>query len=256
MDAVREALVEARAQRGARHEDQLGRPPLAAPVAWRRRRANEHRGVRGLLLRRLRRRRLRRRWRRRMKPLVELMNRTDRVRITGPGTELTFSNKGIPAVELLRRPQHPRRRVLHLPGEGQRQRHDPVQRRDALPRHGLQQHPARRSRTARSSTPTADSPTRTRRSSTRSSTPTRAPATSASGRLAFNPYITAADEGHPLRREDRRQLPPHARPGVRGGRQRQQEPDPLGHGHDPGRRTTAAARSTSTTSWCGRTGCS
>lgn len=33
-----------------------------------------------------------------MKPLVELMERTDRVRLTGPGTDLSFSIKGIPAV--------------------------------------------------------------------------------------------------------------------------------------------------------------
>ena len=33
-----------------------------------------------------------------MKPLKELMERTDRVRITGPDTDLTFSIKGIPAV--------------------------------------------------------------------------------------------------------------------------------------------------------------
>jgi aminopeptidase len=32
------------------------------------------------------------------KPLNELMDRTDRVRITGPGTELTFSKKGIPTI--------------------------------------------------------------------------------------------------------------------------------------------------------------
>jgi aminopeptidase len=31
-----------------------------------------------------------------MQPLVELMDRTDRVRITGPGTDLRFSKKGIP----------------------------------------------------------------------------------------------------------------------------------------------------------------
>ncbi len=31
-------------------------------------------------------------------PLLDLMNRTDRVRITGPGTDLTFSKKGIPTV--------------------------------------------------------------------------------------------------------------------------------------------------------------
>jgi aminopeptidase len=33
-----------------------------------------------------------------MKPLKELMERTDRVRITGPDTDLTFSIKGIPAI--------------------------------------------------------------------------------------------------------------------------------------------------------------
>lgn len=34
-----------------------------------------------------------------MNPLVELMNRTDKVRLVGPGTDLTFSIKGIPAVK-------------------------------------------------------------------------------------------------------------------------------------------------------------
>lgn len=34
-----------------------------------------------------------------MDPLVELLNRTDRVRITGPGTDLVFSIKGLPAVK-------------------------------------------------------------------------------------------------------------------------------------------------------------
>jgi aminopeptidase len=33
------------------------------------------------------------------KPLVELMTRTEKVRIVGPGTELSFNKKGIPAVE-------------------------------------------------------------------------------------------------------------------------------------------------------------
>lgn len=33
-----------------------------------------------------------------MKSLVELMNRTDQVRVTGEGTDLTFSIKGIPAI--------------------------------------------------------------------------------------------------------------------------------------------------------------
>ncbi|NLC45068.1 MAG: aminopeptidase [Clostridiales bacterium] len=34
-----------------------------------------------------------------MDPLVELMNRTDKVRITGKGTDLTFSIKGMPAIK-------------------------------------------------------------------------------------------------------------------------------------------------------------
>ncbi len=34
-----------------------------------------------------------------MDPLVKLMNETDKVHITGPGTDLTFSIKGIPAVK-------------------------------------------------------------------------------------------------------------------------------------------------------------
>jgi aminopeptidase len=34
-----------------------------------------------------------------MDPLVELMSRTDRVRVTAPGTDLSFSIKGIPAVK-------------------------------------------------------------------------------------------------------------------------------------------------------------
>jgi aminopeptidase len=34
-----------------------------------------------------------------MDPLVDLMNRTDRVRIKGPGTDLSFSIKGIGAIK-------------------------------------------------------------------------------------------------------------------------------------------------------------
>src|SRR5688500_6037188 len=37
--------------------------------------------------------------RRAQKPLVELLTRTERVRITGPGTELTFNKKGIATIE-------------------------------------------------------------------------------------------------------------------------------------------------------------
>src|ERR1700683_703426 len=42
-----------------------------------------------------------------------------------------------------------------------------------------------------------------------------------------------ADEGYFVRRKDRRKFSPHARPGVRGGRQRKPQPDPLGHGLHP-----------------------
>ncbi len=34
-----------------------------------------------------------------MEPLVQLLDKTDRVRITGPGTDLSFSVKGIPSVK-------------------------------------------------------------------------------------------------------------------------------------------------------------
>ena len=34
-----------------------------------------------------------------MDALVELMNRTDKVHIVGPGTDLTFSIQGIPAIK-------------------------------------------------------------------------------------------------------------------------------------------------------------
>ena len=34
-----------------------------------------------------------------MDPLVDLMERTDRVRILGPGTDLAFSIKGMPAIK-------------------------------------------------------------------------------------------------------------------------------------------------------------
>ena len=34
-----------------------------------------------------------------MDPLVDLMQRTDKVRLVGPDTDLTFSIKGIPAVK-------------------------------------------------------------------------------------------------------------------------------------------------------------
>ena len=50
-----------------------------------------------------------------MKPLVELMERTDRVRIKGPGTDLTFSIKGIPAIPCAGRMNIPDGEVFTAP---------------------------------------------------------------------------------------------------------------------------------------------
>ena len=53
-----------------------------------------------------------------MKALKTLMEKTDRVEIKGPGTDLRFSIKGIPARHLRRRSQYSRWRSFQLPGEG------------------------------------------------------------------------------------------------------------------------------------------
>lgn len=50
-----------------------------------------------------------------MKPLVKLMEQTDRVRITGPGTDLTFSIKGIPAIPCAGRMNIPDGEVFTAP---------------------------------------------------------------------------------------------------------------------------------------------
>lgn len=50
-----------------------------------------------------------------MKPLVELMERTDRVRIKGPGTDLAFSIKGIPAISCAGRMNIPDGEVFTAP---------------------------------------------------------------------------------------------------------------------------------------------
>ena len=42
--------------------------------------------------------------------------KTDRVEIKGPGTDLRFSIKGIPAIALRRHAQHSRRRSVHRAG--------------------------------------------------------------------------------------------------------------------------------------------
>ncbi|MDE6960832.1 MAG: aminopeptidase [Lachnospiraceae bacterium] len=50
-----------------------------------------------------------------MEPLVKRMERTDRVRITGPGTDLTFSIKGIPAIPCAGRMNIPDGEVFTAP---------------------------------------------------------------------------------------------------------------------------------------------
>jgi aminopeptidase len=50
-----------------------------------------------------------------MDPLVEMMSRTDKVRIAGPGTEVTFSIKGIPAVKAAGRNNIPDGEVYTAP---------------------------------------------------------------------------------------------------------------------------------------------
>ncbi len=50
-----------------------------------------------------------------MEPLVKLMERTDRVRITGPGTDLVFSIKGIPAIPCAGRMNIPDGEVFTAP---------------------------------------------------------------------------------------------------------------------------------------------
>ena len=72
-----------------------------------------------------------------MDPLVELMSKTDRVRVTSPGTDIAFSIKGIPDTEGGRHQQHPRRRGLHGPRARLGQRHRAVQHPLAGGRHHL-----------------------------------------------------------------------------------------------------------------------
>ena len=111
-----------------------------------------------------------------MDPLVDLMSRTDRVRITGPGTDLSFSDQRDPGAQGGRQEQHPRRRGVHRARAGLGERHHPLQHPFAGGRHHLragaahlQGRPDRRRRRQRAGEAAA-----------RCSTPTRAPATWAS----------------------------------------------------------------------------
>jgi leucyl aminopeptidase (aminopeptidase T) len=67
-----------------------------------------------------------------MSPLEKLMKRTDKVHLKSPGTDLTFSIKGIGAKMCKGDAQHSRRRSVFLPGERFRERRDSVQHPDAL----------------------------------------------------------------------------------------------------------------------------
>ena len=49
-------------------------------------------------------------------PLKQLMDSTDKVRLTGPGTDLTVLHQGHPDDPLHRQREHPGRRDLHRPG--------------------------------------------------------------------------------------------------------------------------------------------
>jgi len=53
-----------------------------------------------------------------MNPLVKLMNKTDRVRIVGKGTDLTFSIAGLKAIKCDGKLNIPDGEVYTAPGEG------------------------------------------------------------------------------------------------------------------------------------------
>jgi aminopeptidase len=114
------------------------------------------------------------------KPLVALMSRTERVRIVGPGTELTFNKKGIPAVECSGDRNIPDGECFTCPVK------DSVNgtitfNTETLYRGTIFNNIKLTFEAGRSPAPRPTAPP-TRRSSTRSSTPTKARATSASGR--------------------------------------------------------------------------
>ena len=86
-----------------------------------------------------------------MDPLVDLMQRTDKVHLVGPDTDLTFSIKGIPAVKCDGRSQHSGRRGLHRSGQRIDERRDFLQYLRAKNRASPTKTSASRSRMAKSS---------------------------------------------------------------------------------------------------------
>ena len=141
-----------------------------------------------------------------MDSLVELMNRTDKVHLVGPDTDLTFSIKDIPAVKCDGRSQHPGRRGLHSPGPRVDERCD------------LLQYLRAKSR----ATPTKTSALKSKRAKSSRRLPTNDESINALldtdegaryfGEFAIgvNPYVLHSYEGHSFRRENLRKLPPDA----------------------------------------------
>ncbi len=163
-----------------------------------------------------------------LQPLRALMEATDRVHIKGPGTDLRFSIAGIPAMPCDGKRNIPDGEVFTAPVkdsiEGTIQYNTPtiyqgVTHEDVFFR--FEQGKIVEARSTDDGAP--ERGTRLGRGLTLHR-----------GVLArLPPTHPGADEGHPVRREDRGQPAPHARERLRYGLQRKPEPDPLGPGPDP-----------------------
>ncbi len=134
-----------------------------------------------------------------MKPLQSLMEATDRVRLLAPDTDLSFSINGIPAMPCDGKRNIPDGEVYTAPGARQRQRHDPLQhthrvpgrepRRRVLP---VREREDRRGDEHQYGTPEPRARLRRGRPLHRRV------------RDRLQSLHHRADEGHPVRREDRR----------------------------------------------------
>ena len=133
-------------------------------------------------------------------PLRERMEKTDRVRLTGPGTDLRFSIKGIGVVPVRGPPQPARRRVLHGARARFRERHDHVQHAVALPGHDVTSRCSftfEGGRIVRATGEPAGQARRAARHRRRRALHRRVLA-------RLQPARPPSDEGHAVRREDRR----------------------------------------------------
>ena len=128
--------------------------------------------------------------------------------------------------------QHPGRRVLHRAGARLGRGRDHLQHAVALPGHHVRRTCRSRSRRAASSRPPA---IRKERLEALLDTDEGARYVGEFS-LGFNPHILQPDEGHAVRREDRRLAALHARPGLQHRRQRQPLAGALGPGADPASR--------------------